>query len=93
MAFTDRFLELPIQLENLQKVHDAKTLGIEDVQDFIASTIKIKPLEIVAYYGMPDYDDENKNITHVDFKSGLSVNVYLPPKEFERKVNEFDSKN
>jgi hypothetical protein len=84
MAFTDRYIKLPIELFDKKL---AETTG-----DFNSSSFQgymmINPFEIRSY--RPCYSEDGASTleeTIVDFKSGESVVVLLDIKDFERKLN------
>lgn len=83
--FTDRFIELPIEMFNRK---EAELTGDQDRSAF-ESFGKFNPMQIEGW--MPAYDNNNNpdSKTSVYFKSGESVLVLLGIEVFERKLNAF----
>lgn len=82
MAFTDRFIKVPIVVfdTNIKEI-----TGNEVTED---SYMKINPMEIVSYRPTWDEgDDERNEIVSITLKSGSSTLIYLTVKEFEKLLN------
>jgi len=81
MAFTDRFLKVPIKVYNIE---NAELTGKKEYSD---SYIKINPFEIISY--KPTNDDENdvENCVFITFKNGDGLFIYMGFEEFENLLN------
>lgn len=86
MAFTDRFLKIPIQ------VYDRKlkeTAGIDESEE---SWMKFNPMEISNY--RPSYDSADEaqtEIVSMTLKNGDTTLVYLSMTEFEKLLNNWNA--
>lgn len=78
--FTDRFMNVPIKLYDLE--HKELT-GAEVTKD---TYTYINPFEIYAF--RPS-DENNGDCTHVSMKSGESLLVYVHIDEFIKMLNEY----
>ncbi len=85
-AFTDRFIEVPVDLYNTT---EAEMIGYTEETKTEPSYMKINPFEI-AYYRPIEDDDDNLTQTLITFKSGDSFHITLPIEEFEKRLNNFD---
>lgn len=81
MAFTDRFVKLPIKIYSESQKELTGKATYED------NYTNVLPLEICSY--RPQVDDENgvDECTHVSLKNGESFNVYMTIAEFEAYIN------
>lgn len=73
--FTDRFIRLPGKVPN-------ELFNSEDVV-----TLRICPDSIESYY---DDVKDNEDVVVAQTKSGDWFYIYLPIKDFEKRLNEFD---
>lgn len=84
MAFTDRFISLPIQ------VYDRKAKELMDRDESEDSIVKINPMEIAAYRPSYDADDpDKKEIVSMRLKCGDNYLVYMTMEDFEKHLNNF----
>lgn len=83
MAFTDRFITLPI------KVYDRKQAELTGHEDYEDSFIKINPFEISQYKPSTDGDEWGECV-HLVMKGGDDFNVYLTIEEFETALNKIN---
>lgn len=83
MAFTDRFIKVPIRVYD--KKHKELT-GEEISED---EFMKINPFEIVSYRTTVDDLQPDIPITCIKEKNGDTTLVYLHLDEFEKLLNEF----
>ena len=86
MAFTDRFLKLPIMI---QSVSEMELIGKTTCYP---SWQKINPFEISYYKPTVDSDFGEETIVNVTMKTGNNFNVYLHPDQFEYKLNKWAEK-
>lgn len=82
MAFTDRFLKIPI------KIFDRKEAELTNNPVYEDSWMKINPFEISDYKPTLDKDNENIECTYLSLKNGIGMFVYLTTGEFETLLNE-----
>lgn len=83
MAFTDRFIKVPIKVFSTR---EKELTGKENACD---TWMKIYPFEIASY--RPCFAEEyvdDADATIVVLKSGDSTTVYLTPDEFEKLLND-----
>lgn len=85
MAFTDRFIKLPI------KVYSEKEKSLTGNTTYQDSYVKISPFEIAGYRPQVDEANDIDECVNVSLKNGESFNVYLTVKEFEYYVNKHSS--
>lgn len=84
MKFTERFLQLPIQ------VYDKKMKELSGKEECYDSVLRVNPLEIQSYRPSFDEDDqERKEIVFITLKGGDGYLIYLSMEEFEKRVNNF----
>ncbi len=81
MAFTDRFIKIPI------KVYDRKSADLTGKPDYEDSVMKINPFEISHYKPSNDTDNDDKGCVYVTMKQGDGFFVYLTMAEFEKLLN------
>ena len=81
MAFTDRFLKVPIKIYDRAQ---AEVMGKAEYED---SWMKINPFEISHYKPTEDKENDNQICTYVMMKQGDGFFVYLSPDEFEKLLN------
>ena len=89
MAFTDRFISLPIQHFNLE---EADISGKKDYEcEQIETVKKILPMRVESYEraNIPgeDFDKKNFKGTNVFMQSGDSFFAYIDIEEFEKLLN------
>ena len=82
MAFTDRFLKIPI------KIFDRKEAEITNNPVYEDSWMKINPFEISDYKLTFDKENDNQECTYLSMKNGSGMYVYLTIEEFENLLNE-----
>lgn len=82
MAFTDRFIELPI------KVYDKEAADLVGKPDYEDSVIKISPFEISDYKPTNDADNQDAECVYLVLKNGRGFFVYLPMDKFEKILND-----
>lgn len=87
MKFTDRFLEFPI------KVYDTKQQELTGNTEYFDNIMKVLPFEICQYKTAIDEDNDDAECVSVRLKNGDSFYTYMSLKEFERKLNEHQSKD
>ena len=86
MAFTDRFIKVPIQ------VFDRKLKEVTGIEEGEDSWMNVNPLEIASYRPSWDSADETKTeITSMMLKSGDCTLVYMSVKEFEHLLNNWNA--
>ena len=86
MAFTDRFLRLPIMVQSVSEMHlTGKTTCYPSWQ-------KVNPFEISHYKPTVDSDFGEETIINITMKTGNNFNVYLHPDQFEYKLNKWAEK-
>ena len=73
------FIKVPIKLVRTDK--------ITDVKEFFDCTSKILASEVVAYRPSDDDDFPTLDVTHITFKSGDTLQVYMKEEEFEQLLN------
>jgi len=82
MAFTDRFIKIPI------KIYDRKEAEITNNPVYEDSWMKINPFEISDYKPTFDKDNDNVECTYCSLKNGNGMYVYLSITEFEKLLND-----
>jgi len=84
MAFTDRYIKLPVKIVD-RKMQEM--IGDTESED---SFIMINPFEILKYRPSWDNDDKDQSeITCMTDKNGDTTLIYLTIAEFEKVLNEF----
>lgn len=81
MAFTDRFIQLPI------KVYDTAEADLTGKAEYFDSFMKILPLEISNYKPMIDEDNNDVECVSVYMKNGEKFYTYLTMTQFEELLN------
>ena len=82
MAFTDRYIKVPI------KVFDRKLQEMTGQSEDEDSYMMINPFDIVSYRPSFDKDDEDRNeLTDIVDKTGDRTLVYLSVEQFESLLN------
>lgn len=83
MAFTDRFIKVPILVHNKQ---EQELTG--KAQDY-ESWYKFLPFELAAYRPTFTIDEPDIEVTQVILKNGDTTLIELPVFEFEKAINLF----
>lgn len=84
MAFTDRFIKLPVDLYNVER---AKVIGYNSDSNEGETYIKVNPLDI-SFYGPGIDDNDDLKHTLIHFKSGDAIHIKISTKQFEDMLNE-----
>jgi hypothetical protein len=82
MAFTDRFVKVPI------KIYDRKQAELMDKTEYEDSFLNINPFEISHYKPTTDKDNDDQECVYVTMKQGDGFFVYLTIPEFEKLLND-----
>lgn len=85
MVFTDRFIKLPIEIVNKK---EAAVVGNENANGEPA-IMALNPFEIAAYREDHGTEEDPKNRTVIELKSGEEWTVNISFKEFENRLNAF----
>jgi hypothetical protein len=83
MAFTDRFLKIPIEVFNI------KEKDLTGKENCIVSYTKILPFEIAEYRPTYDADNTDVELTSIALKNGDRFCCVLTVKEFEKLIDGF----
>jgi hypothetical protein len=83
MAFTDRYIKLPI------KIFDIKEKDLTDKENLIDSWWKLNPYRIESYRPSEQPSADERSYTVIVTDSGDSTTVYLTIDEFEALLNKF----
>ncbi len=81
MAFTDRFIKVPIG------VYDVETKNLTGKEDTVDSWMKFLPFEIATYRPTYSVDDPETEYVNLVLKCGDVSVVHLTVKEFEDLIN------
>ena len=85
MAYTDRFLKVPI---DIYSISEEEIMGKKTYSE---SWNKFNPMDISCYF--PSFDKDNeKEFTHVELKNGSHILVKLFPADFEKLLNDHQKK-
>lgn len=83
MAFTDRFMELPVLIALIMDMEEAP------MDEYIETIEMILPLDISSY--RPDTIDENEpmgSATSIYMKNGRVILTKMPFNEFQERVDQ-----
>lgn len=81
MAFTDRFVKLPI------KEYNEKEKELTGHATYSDNYVNILPLEVCAYRPLPDDENGVDECVSVTLRTGERFNVYMTIDEFESTLN------
>lgn len=85
MAFTDRYIQLPI------KVYDTEQASLTGQAEYFDSFMKVLPFEISNYKPMIDDDNNDVECVSVQLKNGERFYAYLTFYQFEELLNKHNA--
>lgn len=92
MAFTDRFLKIPV------KIYDVKENELTNKADYECEQLdtyrRLLPMQIESYGptipGSINFEEGNQIITTITMKSGETFLAFIECRQFEKLLNDFD---
>jgi len=83
--FTDRFVRVPVNM------YSQKEADLTGKEEYVPSVEMINPFEIRSYYANINHED--RDTVSVIFKDGSGLLVCTSLEEFEKLLNDHQSKN